>query len=38
MLARTGGSDYVYVTEYVLLSTLLSILTIPLVTTLMALL
>jgi len=38
MLARTGGSDYVYVTEYLLLSTLSSIATIPLVTTLMALL
>ena len=38
MLAKTGGSDYLYVTEYVLLSTLLSIVTIPIVTTLMAVL
>ncbi len=38
MLAKTGGSDYIYVTEYVLISTLLSIVTIPLVTTLMAVL
>lgn len=38
MLVKTGGSDYMYVTEYVLLSTLLSIITIPIVTTLMAVL
>jgi predicted permease len=31
LLAKTGGSDYVYATEYVLIGTLLSVLTIPLV-------
>ncbi len=38
ILAKSGGTDYLYVTEYILLSTLLSVVTIPIVTTLTALL
>jgi predicted permease len=31
LLAKAGGSDYVYATEYVLIGTLLSVITIPIV-------